>query len=230
MTKNTDKKLVLVGTSALAEIAYEYFTYDSDFEVVAFSANREFVKEHSKFGLPVLPFEDLENHLDPKKHTAFVAVAYSEFNRARARLFLQVKAKGFSTTSYISSKAFVWRNAEIGENCFIFENNVVQPFVKIADNVVLWSGNHIGHHSKIGENCFISSHVVICGFVNIGSSCFLGVNSSICNNIEIGADNWIGPGVVVTKTTQPGEFHRPLASKKDEKRTSFDVAGFLESQ
>ena len=76
--------------------------------------------------------------------------------------------------SYVSPRAFVWRNVKLGEHCFIFENNVLQPFVNIGDNVVLWSGNHIGHHSKIGDHCFVSSHVVVSGFCDIGANCFLG--------------------------------------------------------
>ena len=52
----------------------------------------------------------------------------------------------------------------MGDNCFIFEDNTVQPFVTLGNNLVLWSGNHIGHHSTLRDHCFISSHVVISGF------------------------------------------------------------------
>ena len=34
------KKIIIVGTSAFAEIAYEYFQYDSEYEVVAFSVEQ----------------------------------------------------------------------------------------------------------------------------------------------------------------------------------------------
>ena len=87
----------------------------------------------------------------------------------------------------------------MGEHCFIFENNVIQPFVTIGDNVVLWSGNHIGHHSKIRDHCFISSHVVVSGFCDIGESCFLAVNATIGNNVTIGSDCLLGAGAAVVK-------------------------------
>ena len=57
MQKN--QKLVIVGDSAFAEIAYEYFTHDSEYEVVAFAVEREFIKRESLFGLPVVPFETM---------------------------------------------------------------------------------------------------------------------------------------------------------------------------
>ena len=69
----------------------------------------------------------------------------------------------------------------------------------IGDNVVLWSGNHIGHHSKIGDHCFVSSHVVVSGFVDVGPNCFLGVNAAIGNNVRIGADCLVGAGATVVK-------------------------------
>ncbi len=207
MGKN--RKLVIVGDSAFAEVAYEYFTWDSDYEVVGFSVEKDFLKKNSLFGLPVVPFESVQEAFRPPEHHLFVAVVYTQLNRLRARLCAQSRTKGFSLASYVSSKAFVWRNVQVGEHCFIFEGNVVQPFVRLGDNVVLWSGNHIGHHSVIRDNCFISSHVVVSGFVEIGENCFLGVNSTIINNVKIATDCWIGPGVTITRDTSQGEFYRP---------------------
>ena len=111
--------------------------------------------------MPIVPFERLEEYFSPGDVDFYAALVYSQLNRLRTRLFLAAKAKGFGAASYISSRAFVWDNVELGEHCFIFENNTVQPFVKIEGNVVLWSGNHIGHHSVIRENCFVASHAVI---------------------------------------------------------------------
>jgi sugar O-acyltransferase (sialic acid O-acetyltransferase NeuD family) len=200
-------KLIIIGDSAFAEIAYEYFTFDSNYEVVAFSVERAYIKRNELFGLPIIPFEDLETHFDPKEHKVFVALTYAKLNSVRTRLCAEAKAKAFQLASYISSKAFVWKNVKVGENCFIFEANVIQPFAKIGDNVILWSGNHVGHHSEIKDNCFISSHVVISGFVQIGKNCFLGVNSSVANNLTIANDCVIGAGAVVIKDCEKGKVY-----------------------
>ena len=89
--------------------------------------------------------------------------------------------------SFISSHATVLNDGRIGENCFIFEDNSIQPFVTIGNNVTLWSGNHIGHHSTIKDHCFIASHVVVSGGVEIGEECFIGVNATLRDHIKIGA-------------------------------------------
>lgn len=118
-------KLVIVGDGEFAGIAHEYFTSDSPYTVVAFAVERAFVKANEFLGLPVVPFEELEQHFDPGSHKAFVAITYTQLNRLRARLYREAKQKGFELASYISSQAFVWRNVTVGDNVFIFEANVI---------------------------------------------------------------------------------------------------------
>jgi sugar O-acyltransferase (sialic acid O-acetyltransferase NeuD family) len=197
------KRLILVGDSAFAEVAYEYFTHDSEYEVVAFSVEREYMKRDSLFGKPVVPLEELEEHYRPEEHSFYAANVYTQGNRLRARLYATMKEKGYAPASYISSAAMVWRNAKIGEHCFIFENNVVQPFVEIGDDCVLWSGNHIGHHSTIGSHCFLASHIVISGFVHVGDYCFLGVNATVSPALTIGANSTVGAAALILGDVPP---------------------------
>ncbi|WP_213297228.1 acetyltransferase [Paraburkholderia sacchari] len=207
------KKVVILGDSAFAEIAYEYFMHDSPYDVAGFAVERAFLKRTELFGLPVVPFEAIEEHFSPSSHDFFTAVTYGQLNRLRTRLYATAKSRGYRPASYISSQAFVWRNVEVGEHCFIFENNVVQPFSRIGNNVVLWSGNHIGHHSVIGDNCFVASHAVISGFVEIGANCFVGVNATFANNIRVGADCVIGAGALVASDVDEDKVMRGTAGQ-----------------
>jgi sugar O-acyltransferase (sialic acid O-acetyltransferase NeuD family) len=203
---------VIVGDRVFAEIAHEYFEQDSPYEVVGFSVEREYLRGDRFRGLPMVAFEELAAAFDPAEHSVHVAVTYLQFNRVRARLAAAAKAQGFPLASYVSSRAFAWRNVELGEHCFIFEDNTIQPFVRVGSNVVMWSGNHIGHHSRIGDNCFISSHVVISGGVDVGDNTFLGVNSTLVNDIAVGRDCWIGPAVTVTRDVPEDSFLTPPKS------------------
>lgn len=65
----------------------------------------------------------------------------------------------------ISSTAKVWPGTPIGDNCFIMENNVIQPFAQIGNDVTIWGGSIIGHGSVIKDHCFVAAHVVISGAV-----------------------------------------------------------------
>lgn len=203
------KKIVIIGDQSFAEIAYEYFHFDSEYEVVGFSVEKDFLQKSSLFNLPIVPFENIEDFYSPHQVEFYVAIVYSQLNRLRTRLYQTMKTKGFRPASYISPRAFIWRNVTIGEHCFVFEDNTLQPFCKIGNNVVLWSGNHVGHHSIIKDDCFISSHVVISGHSLVGENTFIGVNAAIGNNVVIGRDNWIGPGVTLTTNTEPNSLYKP---------------------
>jgi sugar O-acyltransferase (sialic acid O-acetyltransferase NeuD family) len=208
------KKVVIYGLGETAILAYEYFTHDSDYEVVAFAVDREFKETDTFNGLPVVDFEDISNLYPPKKVDIFVASASGKLNRVRTSMYLKAKEKGYTCASYVSSKAFVWHNAEIGENCFIMEDNTIQPFTKVGNNVVMWSGNHLGHRSVIRDNCFITSHVVISGYCEIGENTFIGVNAAIANNIKIGKDNFIAMGCIINRNTEEDGFYEGNPSRK----------------
>lgn len=206
MTKN--RKLIIFGGGETALLAYEYFTHDSSYEVVSFALDKKYIEEETICGLPVYDVNGIEEYFPPDQYFAFVAVSSSKLNRSRKELYCRVKELGYPFASYISSKSFVWDKSKIGENCFILENNTLQPFSEVGNNVVMWSGNHLGHRSKIKDHCFISSHCVISGFCEIGEFTFMGVNCTVENNVVIDRDNFVGSGAIIRKNTGPKQFYQ----------------------
>lgn len=202
------KDLIIIGVGETALLAYEYFTNDSKYNVISFAVDKAFIEQDSIYNLPVIDLESLHERKTSENFDLFVAISSGKLNRNRTNMYLKLKSLGYKFASYISSNAFVWHNVEIGENCFILENNTIQAFVKINNNVVLWSGNHIGHRTVINDHCFISSHCVISGFCEIGKSSFLGVNCTLEDYVKIAEDNFIGAGALIQKDTQNKEFYQ----------------------
>lgn len=199
------KKLLIIGAGEFADIAYEYFTVDSDYDVAGFAVEAEYITEDEKFGLPVVALETADSVFSPAETDAHVAVTSTQLNRIRARLIAVARDKGYALANFISPRAMVWRTAELGDNVFIFENNVVQHGVKIDSGCVLWSGNHIGHQTRIRDNCFISSHAVISGYCDIGANSFVGVNATFADNVKVGGDCFVGMAAAVNKSfDKPG--------------------------
>lgn len=225
MIKN--KKLVIFGAGETADIAYEYFTHDSSYEVVAFAVESSFHTANEHCGLPVLTFEEMTARYKPDAVEVFVAISYVKLNRIRAKCYRLVKSAGYTCATYISSRAFVWRTATVGENCMIFENNVIQHGVRIDQGVILWSGNHIGHQTHIEEFAYLSSHVVVSGFCVIGAYSFLGVNSTFNDNIKLGPDTIVGSGALIVKNAEGGQLLVGSPAKPAAK-TSFEAFGVTE--
>lgn len=207
------KEIIIFGPGDFGQVAYFYFVNDSKYKVVGFTAHRDKINNNELFNLPIIPFEEIEKKYPPEKYSMFIAIPYTNLNQTRAKIFDEVKGKGYELISYVNSKAIIWKDIDMGENCFILENNVIQPYVTIGNDVIMWSGNHIGHHTVIKDHCFIASHVVISGKVIIEPYCFLGVNATIRDGIHIAKSNVIGAGAVILKDTKENEIYSTDATK-----------------
>ncbi len=172
--------------------------------MVAFTADDEFVKESSFEGLPLFPYSEAKKKFLPNDHEMHVALSYKKLNQIRRDRYLRCKADGYRMASYICSKSVYWSDLSHGDNCFILENQTIQPTVKIGNNVMIWSGNHLGHASVIHDHVYISSHVVISGHCSIGACSFLGVNATIRDFITVGENTFIAMDAGVVKDTPPG--------------------------
>jgi sugar O-acyltransferase (sialic acid O-acetyltransferase NeuD family) len=191
------RDLVIFGTGELAELAAFYFTHDSEHDVVGFTVDGAHLREERFLAKPVVPFESVAAAFPPDRVLFFVAVGYARINALRSEKVAAAKERGYVLTSYLSSRATVFSNFDLKENCFILEDNTIQPFVRVGANVTLWSGNHIGHHSTIEDNVFIASHVVVSGGVRVGNGSFVGVNVTIRDHLTIGHQCVLGAGALV---------------------------------
>ena len=207
-------KVIIFGLEDFAELANYYLTNDSEHEVVAFSVNEAYLTEETtKEGLPIAAFENIEEKYPPSEYSFFAPMAPNKMNKLRETVYNSIKEKGYELISYISTKATLFDN-EIGDNCFILENNTIQPFTKIGNNVVLWSGNHIGHHSEIEDHVTFTSHVVMSGHCLIKKYSVLGVNATIRDGITIAEATFVGMSASVTKNTEEWSMYLGVPAKK----------------
>lgn len=202
-------KIVIFGAEDIAKLADYYFTHDSEHEVVAFTTDRAYRQSDSFMNRPLVDFEEVERIYPPADYQLFIAVSYTQMNQLRARKYAEAKAKGYTLPTYISSHCTYLSQFRPGDNCFILEDNTIQPFVKIGNNVTLWSGNHIGHDSVIEDHCYLTSQVVVSGRVHLGPCCFLGVNATLRNGITLGASTLVGAGTALMQDTNEGEVFVP---------------------
>lgn len=191
------KKLIIFGNKKLAELACFYFTNDSEYEVEAFCVDSDYIKEERFMNLPVIPFEKIEDKYPPSDFDMFVAIGYKKQNKIRADKYHEVKNKGYKLATYVCSKSVVWPGVKIGENCFILENQILQPDVVVGNDVVIWGNSHFGHNTVISDHCWISPHAAVCGGVHIGEYSFLGTNITIRDNLKIGKECVVGAGSLV---------------------------------
>jgi sugar O-acyltransferase (sialic acid O-acetyltransferase NeuD family) len=215
-------KVVIFGVLDTAELAHYYLTTDSPYDVVAFTVSRDYLESgvfkprYGEAEYPVVAFEELTTIYPPSEYLLFVPMTGIKMNMIRKHIYLKGKEMGYEYISYVSSKATVCHN-KIGENCFILEDNTLQPFTEIGNNVVMWSGNHIGHHGKIEDHVFFTSHVVLSGHCHVKERAWFGVNSTVRDFTTIGEGCLIAMGSLITRSTEDESFYMGLPAKKQEK-------------
>lgn len=207
-------RVVIFGAGDIARLARFYFSRDSEHEVVAFAVDAEYRKGDEFDGLPLIDAAETTRRYPPADYKMFVALSYAKMNRARAAKYQWAKDAGFDLVSYVSTRCSYLSDHRPGDNCFILEDNTIQPFVTIGSNVTMWSGNHIGHDSVIEDHCFITSHTVVSGHVRVGAYTFIGVNATLRNSITVGARTLIGAGAVIMADTKPNSVHVPAKSQE----------------
>lgn len=201
-----NKKIIIFGTGEIAQLAHYYFTEDSTYEVIAFTCDDEFATEGQLLkNLPVIPISKIAERFPPNKYEAHVALSYNKLNEIRKLKYFEMKKLGYKLANYVCSKSVFWPDLSLGDNCFILENQTIQPTVKIGNNVMIWSGNHLGHGCSIGDHTYLSSHICISGHTQIGEMCFVGVNSNFKDFLKIGNNVFIAMGASVAKDIQDGE-------------------------
>lgn len=209
-------KVIIFGTAQLSELALYYLENDpkyNNIEIVGFTVHDKYKSIEVYHNKPVYSFETLKETFSPKEYKLFAPMTGKKLNKIREKVYYEGKQMGYDFISYISSYATVLTE-NIGENCFILEDNTIQPYTKIGHNVVLWSGNHIGHHSVIKDHVFVTSHCVISGNCILESYSWLGVNCTIRNAITISEGVVVAMSASIVKNTEPYKLYLGIPAKE----------------
>jgi sugar O-acyltransferase (sialic acid O-acetyltransferase NeuD family) len=198
------QKLAIFGSAEIASLAHFYFRHDSNYEVVAFTVDDDYVEGDSFENLPLLGFSEFQKRFPPREIALHVALSYTRLNRLREEKYLAAKAAGYELPSYVCSRSVTWPDLSVGDNCFILENQTIQPTVTIGNNVMIWSGNHLGHGTAVKDHVYIASHVCISGHCVIGERTFMGVNATTADFTTVGADCFIAMDASVTRDVPDG--------------------------
>jgi sugar O-acyltransferase (sialic acid O-acetyltransferase NeuD family) len=195
------KKVVIFGNQSTAREAFFFLKYYSDYEVVGFTVDKEYLASESLFQLPVSPFDIVETTFPPDQHKMLIAVGYAQNNKIRKERYLRSKELGYALINFVSPKSIIYPETTIGDNCVIGHHTVVSADAKIGNNVIIGHNCTIGHDVVIGDHCFFSCGVSVAGRVNIGSCCYFGTNSTIRNRVSIGNACVIGAGAIILEDT-----------------------------
>jgi hypothetical protein len=148
--------VVIFGASMTAQLAYTYLKQDSNHRVVGFTVDAAYATAAHFDGLPLVPWERIEEAFPPTQVQLFGPLSFRRLNRFRRDRYLEGKTRGYRFISFIHPSCIVYAH-RLGEHCCILPGTIVEPHATIGNNVVIWGGSYIAHHSVVGDHCFISA-------------------------------------------------------------------------
>lgn len=217
------KNIVIFGANDFGRILKYYLEEDKDpRKVCAFTMNRDYIKEDTYCGLPVVPFEEIKCLYSPDEYEILIAIGNSKMNDVRKKIFFDCKGKGYRIASFIHSSCRI--HSEItGEGNIFFENCLVYPFAKIGNGNLLWDNVLISHDCIVGDFNTFSSHADLCGYVTIGNNGYFGKHCEINEFLTIADYTLVGAKAYVKQNTQPYDVVVPARSVVLEHKKSTDL-------
>jgi sugar O-acyltransferase (sialic acid O-acetyltransferase NeuD family) len=194
------KKLVIFGADIMAKMVHFYFSRDSDYEVVAFTVDQEYIKEDIFLGLPVLPFENIERDFPPEKFKMFIAIGPSKMNVNREEKYISAKEKGYHLANYISPNSIC--NSVINENVFIGDFAIINPFCTIGNNNIFYEHTFIGNDVIIGEHCYFAPKAAIGTFAHIKNNSVIGTCAVVNTNVVVAKKTLVGASCFISIDTK----------------------------
>lgn len=215
-------EIIMFGTGLYADTLSYYINTYTNWEIVAYTADSQYITQKYYKGLPLLPFETIEEILIPDRYQMIMGVGYRCMNNIRADKFLLSKEKGYSLPNFIHPTALL-NNVNIGEGNIVLENAIIEPNTIIGNNIIVWSGALIGHNAVVGDHNHFAAVSMIAGNVILEESCFLGNHSTVKDGLKISHHTLVGAGAYVSKDTKPYDVIVPMRSIVLEGKKSVDL-------
>ena len=206
--------VVIFGLSHLSAVAWYAFTHDSPHRVVGFTVDAAYCSAGALHGLPVVPFETLAETFSPAGCLLSLPIGWRGMNAMRAEKMARARAMGYRLASYVSSRALVWPDLQLGENGMINDGAIVQPFARIGANCNIQPGAMILHDAVIGDHCFVAAGSVIAGSAVIRERCVIGLNSTVRDGVRVAPRCFIGAGAVVVSDTEENGLYVGVPARR----------------
>lgn len=193
-------RIVIFGTGKVADVIYHHIRHAGTHDVVAFTVDAQYAAAGSTFHeKPIVPFDQLPSHFPPSQCQLLVAIGYHDLNAVRAKIYALAKSAGYTLASFISPRASVGDWLEAGDNCIVLDNAMIEPGVRLGNNVVVWSGVLVGHHSTIDDHAWIAGQAVFGGSAHLGERSFVGLGAIVGHEVDLGAQSLVSAGALVMK-------------------------------
>lgn len=186
------QKLIIVGARGMGRELASFIADESAFEILGFldDFNNGPTPSHPILGR-------VEDWHVSEGEVYLVALGDPTWRRHYVEL---LKAKGANFATYISKRAIVGTEVQIGEGTMICPGAIVTTNVSIGQHVLLNIATSISHDCQVKDYVTLSPGARIPGRCSLDEDVFLGVNAMLLPDVTLAKRTIVGAGAVVTKS------------------------------
>lgn len=193
--------IIIFGTSPFSKLVRRYVDEDSKNTVIAFTINKAYIKETYFEGLPVIPFEDLQEVFPGLQIRILLTAGYKNMNELRKKMYYECKLKNYFICDFIHSSSKI-ETKSIGEGNIILPDVHIAPFVEVGDGNIFFNDVIVNHDTKIGNFNYFSPAFICGGECEIGNNNFYGLRSVLRDSICIGDYNIVGAAAYLSSSIE----------------------------
>lgn len=197
------KQILIYGAGTYGKIVYhDIKQFGEDVEVASFVMDEKYVYTDSLYGIPIVPFEKVDNEYPPEDYQMLVCCGYTVM-RNRKIMYDRAKDKGYKLANYISSKAILENTPLMGDNNIVLANAVIGYDGKMGSDNIIFQNVWLGHEFKIGSHSIIGFGSNIGGRAVIGNLSYISIGVTAKGRITFGDESLVGVGTNVIKDVEP---------------------------
>lgn len=206
--------IVIQGTGKLGQMVFHLLSQDEDHRVVAFTADQQYCTDDELLGVPLVPFDEIEERYPPGKVGMLSVLGGLGGWAARKLLYDRATAKGYRHLNYVHPTVVVQGNHTLGDNNIIFPFAVIGFDGTMRSNNVVRERVYLGHDFEIGDHTFLGVGATIGGGVRMGSGCYVAMGSTITNDVTVGDGAFVGIGSLLLRDAEPHAKYYGHPAKK----------------
>jgi len=208
----TREPILLVGAGGHAKACIDVIEQDGHFSV------KGLVGLPHEVGSRILDYPVLGTDADLLTllgdcNKTLITVGQIKTSELRISLFDLLQKNSCILPIIVSPNAYISPHAQLGEGTIVMHGAIVNAGAEVGRNCIINSQSLVEHDVVIGDHCHIATAATINSGVHIGTGTFIGSNSSVRQSIKIGERCLIGMGQQVLSNCEAGT-HMPRLKGK----------------
>lgn len=197
--------IILVGGGGHARACIDVIEKQGLYRIAGI-VTREKQQPANLLGYPILGTdEDLPSLLSKTPH-ALITIGQIKDPSPRIRLFHLLKSFDAILPVIQSPSAYCSGHALIEEGSILMHGCIVNASAQIGKNCIINTQALVEHDTHVGDNCHISTGARINGGVTIQQNCFIGSGTVLKEGINVGQNAIIGAGQTVLRDVPAGSI------------------------